>query len=130
MKLEIGKRYIRRDGKISAKIERVANGCFPDHVFRDTVEGWSYTVDGIFSPDGSKDVLDLVAPYRRPRVPKPPRASNTRWVFSVVSHGETVENVMIFHSRMRARGGCAAYGGRAGTSCGPIVRISVPKAKP
>lgn len=77
MKLEIGKRYVRRDGFVTGPLE---NNTSPDYPLWDDDHTRSYTPNGAYLL-GETNLEDIVAEYEEP-APKPPsgHASEQRMV--------------------------------------------------
>jgi hypothetical protein len=63
MKIELGKRYKRRDGVITGHIECNINNPYP---FTDPMVGYDYTLDGV-TDSNTKDNADLVEEYVEPK---------------------------------------------------------------
>ena len=73
MKLEVGKKYLTRDGAFVVEVtEKVAAFVLPisgtmrsvgevDPTYHDTADNWTH--DGYYWPSGSADSLDLVSEY-------------------------------------------------------------------
>lgn len=64
VKLEVGKRYVRRDGKITGELVGEDNKWFP---FRDTTHQCCYHIDGSFD-DGEETSIDLISEYKEDNV--------------------------------------------------------------
>ena len=61
MKIEAGKRYVRRDGEISGGIDAIVSA---SHPFSDNRAGWTYNVGGAFNVDTNRpSKLDLISEY-------------------------------------------------------------------
>ena len=65
MKLEVGKRYNRRDGGVSGVIT-VDDGCTDKHPFKDQNSGSTYTSTGYYWYIGITDEPDLIIEYIEP----------------------------------------------------------------
>jgi hypothetical protein len=131
MKLEAGRQYICRDGKISGIIEQFPNITFVEHVFRDASTGWTYRVDGGWNSCRCvQDGRDLVKEYR-PCAPKPPRPVVTRWAFAwAIPSILDADGICCFVSRSEARNQRWQYNAHGNYVLGPIVRITIPGPKP
>lgn len=66
MKLQLGKRYVRRDGKVTGPLESVGLETYP---FFDQLRGLSYTESGSYYAVGEDD-YDLVSEYIEPEAVK------------------------------------------------------------
>ena len=71
MKLEYGKRYVRRDGEVTGPLGKHVNKDFP---FIDPTSGETYTKNGEFDIPNEGEVcgLDLVSEYETPTPPTLP----------------------------------------------------------
>lgn len=72
LKLEVGKRYIRRDGFVTAPLTK--NPISAGYPFWDPKEENSYTEDGAFFSSGSESRRDLVAEYVEPETAAAPQS--------------------------------------------------------
>jgi hypothetical protein len=71
MKLEYGKRYVTRDGRVTGPLEENRVGCWEDsHPFHDPVTKNTWTQFGRWSPSNKDNKLDLVSEYIDPAAPK------------------------------------------------------------
>ena len=65
MKLEVGKRYVTRIGKVTSKMEPLYD-CYPFMAWVDGYGGISWTNDGHYLSDKKEHELDIVAEYKEP----------------------------------------------------------------
>jgi hypothetical protein len=65
MKLEVGKRYVTRGGKVTSKMEPLYD-CYPFMAWVDGYGGISWTNDGHYLSDKKEHELDIVAEYKEP----------------------------------------------------------------
>ena len=66
MKLEVGKRYVRRDGEISGVIDLRSKFCmgdYKDHPYVDRTHGYTYTSEGFYFRSNNPDSWELVQEY-------------------------------------------------------------------
>jgi len=68
LQLEVGKRYVRRDGEVSGLIESWSGS---DYQFKDSRTWSTYTKFGQFDVDDEKNQLDLITEYTEQAAPEP-----------------------------------------------------------
>jgi hypothetical protein len=61
--LKLGKRYLQRNGEITAPLNHSYNPLYP---LRDGSTGYAWTVDGSYYKEGPADPRDLIAEYTGP----------------------------------------------------------------
>lgn len=66
MKIEAGKRYVRRDGKVTGPIGVEGEGGDTDYPFYDDVFECTYTPHGVWKLNGEEHPQDLVMIYPEP----------------------------------------------------------------
>lgn len=79
-RLEYGKRYVRRDGRLTGKLTTTTNAlCWHrTHRFCDAVAGLTFTEDGHFMSKDETSAFDLIAEYHEPE--SQPAESPDDWV--------------------------------------------------
>ena len=74
MKLEYGKRYVRRDGEVTGPLQKNPSRDYP---FNDDANANSYSKTGDYNLDDGEDCpFDLVSEYETPVPPTPPSANS------------------------------------------------------
>lgn len=63
MKLEYGKRYVQRNGMVTAPLVKNENGFNDTHPFWDPIQERSFQDNGKYLYGNHKDALDIIAPY-------------------------------------------------------------------
>jgi len=66
LQLEVGKRYVKRNGVISGWLQKNEQAYFETHPFRDGISQHTYKENGIWKENGAESEYDLIAEYVEP----------------------------------------------------------------